>query len=74
MKSNLLIIISVIFLLCGCDTGNSDISETLHLPEVNAENCEKNNVAKLKSRDLQEKFSALCARNSNFKSSEPKEW
>lgn len=56
-------------LLVGCDKK----PEPVMLPEVNAETCEPENIAKL-DKAVQEAFSSQCLRAGSFKPSEPKTW
>ena len=56
-------------LLAGCEKK----PESVTLPEVNAENCKPENIAKL-DKSVQEAFSSQCLRAGSFKPSEPKSW
>ena len=56
-------------LLAGCEKK----PEPVTLPEVNAENCKPENIAKL-DKSVQEAFSSQCLRAGSFKPSEPKSW
>jgi len=56
-------------LLAGCEKE----PEPPALPEMNAETCKPENIAKL-DKAVQEAFSSQCLRAGSFKSSEPKTW
>ena len=61
--------VSAVFMLAGCEKK----PEPVTLPEVNAENCKPENIAKL-DKSVQEAFSSQCLRAGSFKPSEPKSW
>ncbi len=56
-------------LLAGCEKKPESVTP----PEVNAENCKPENIAKL-DKSVQEAFSSQCLRAGSFKPSEPKSW
>ena len=58
-------------LLAGCEKK----PEPVTLPEVNAENCKPENIAKIEDKGVQQAFSSLCLRRGgDFKPSPKREW
>ena len=58
-------------LLAGCEKK----PEPVTLPEVNAENCKPENIAKIEDKGVQQAFSSLCLRRGGeFKPSPKREW
>lgn len=74
MLKRTLITLSV-FLVCGCENSDQEAPKTeqFTFPEVNEENCKRENIAKLPKQYVAE-FSSMCLRQSNATPSEHKEW
>lgn len=64
-----------VLLICGCENGEREAPkpEQFTFPEVNEENCKKENIAKLPKQYITE-FSSMCLRKGNATPSEHKEW
>lgn len=75
MKNNTLTILVILLALSGCgkDEKTNDTASKVSLPEVNAENCEKEKIGEM-SESIREKFAMLCVRRSDAKQSKKKEW
>lgn len=55
----------------GCD---QPPAETERMPELNAENCKPENIAKIQNEATREQFATTCLRLPGFKPSPARSW
>lgn len=70
-KSYLTLAALLAALLGGC---NKAPTEPEHMPELNAENCKPENIAKIKNEATREQFATTCLRLPGFKPSPARSW
>jgi entry exclusion lipoprotein TrbK len=70
-KSYLTLAALLATLLAGC---NKVPAEPEQMPELNAENCKPDNIAKIKNEAAREQFATTCLRLPGFKPSPPRSW
>jgi entry exclusion lipoprotein TrbK len=70
-KSYLTLVALLAALLAGC---NKPPAEPEHMPELNAENCKPENIAKIKNEATREQFATTCLRLPGFKPSPARSW
>lgn len=73
MKACIVMGLLVSLVVAGCSEDKESVSKATTMPEVNDENCTTENIRAMPS-NIQQEFSGLCLRRSNYKESDAQEW
>lgn len=69
---NSAVLLMLVMLLVGCS--DDVVDEPVALPEVNDENCQQDNIMKIKDKALRSQFASLCIRRGGLVHSTPQSW